>query len=325
MTPEQGSNPRNRPRNRAALAKRPPYWDGCEKKDFEGLVEFILDAVRRSGCVPALPRSEKELLDLWEMLREKYAAGLASGEHLATPPAKLQSREDKLSAKYARYWRLVDREQELHDTPVKKNKKKWQELRETEKKIEKVEREIAELGGSIDDHSYLPEPNVKQGAPVPVPWTLSDPRYRSLMEILGVIKGAFDPTARPLGRVAWEILPQGESSDGIRRLFEGLRRRGGLSGFDPERLDNALSLPFKRGYTGKSGFDGYVVFTYEHTHKVLLECPRVGNAAYVIGLPTERWSRMNKQELRADRSGEVCKINHRGDWERKVREALDLP
>lgn len=208
---------------------------------------------------------------------------------------------------------------------MKKNKKKWQELREAEKKIEKVEREIVQLGGSVYDHSYPPEPAEGKGAPVPVPWKLTDPRYRSLMEVLGVIKGAFDPTARPLGRVAWEILPQGESADGIRRLFEGLRRRGGLAGFDPERLDNALSLPFKKGYTGKSGFDGYVVFTYEHTHKVLLECPRVGNAAYVIGLPTERWSRMNKQELRADRSGEVCKIDHRGGWERKVREALDLP
>lgn len=37
----------------------------------------------------------------------------------------------------------------------------------------------------------------------------------------------------------------------------------------------------------------------------------------------ERWSRMTKQELMADESGEVCRIEHRGkDWFEKVKREL---
>ncbi len=297
MTPKHRSTPNDRQRDPSVLAERPPYWGACEEKDFEGLAEFVLDAIRRlSERDPGLPRSEKELLDLWGMLREKYAAALASGEPATTQP---RSDADKLSAKYARYWRLDDQAEELRATTVQRNKKKWQLLRETEQKMKKVSREISELGGSVGDLPYWPEPEAEAVPPaVPVPWKFSDPRYRSLMQVLGVIKGVFDPGAKRLGRVAWEVLPQGESAEGIRGLFDGLTQRGGLAGFDPERLDHALALPWKEGYTGKSGFDGYVVFTYEHTHKALLECPRVGNAAYVIGLPTAVWREMNKQELR---------------------------
>lgn len=326
MKPEgrhHGETPQDRRRDPATVAARPPYWEGCRKKDFEGLVEFVLDAIRRlPERDPGLPRSEREFMDLWDELREKYAARTSPARPAA--PEQPRSEADKLSAKYARYWRLADHARGLRNTPIEKNKKKWRQLREAEDKMAKTEREIAELGGSVDDHSYAPASG-DESAPVPVPWTITDPRYRTLMEVLGVIKGAFDPSAKRLGRVAWEILPQADSSEGLRGLFEGLAGRGDLAGFDPERLEHALALPWKEGYTGKSGFDGYVVFTYEHTRKVLLECPRAGNAAYVIGLPMEVWRKMNKQVLRADRSGEVRKIDHRGDWGRRVREALDLP
>lgn len=352
MTPEDRDHngpPNVLPRDQAAFSERlpywPPYWAGCERMRFDQLTEFILDAVRRldNGSAVDLPGTKEEFLDLWELLRKRYASPEAKMEHPASaPPTKFLTDAEKRSAKYARYWRLVEQADELRNLPSKKNKKKWQLLREMEKKIVKVQEEIAELRGSIDDRSsyllpqhrssYLPEPDepepdepeLDKNAPVPIPGTLSDPRYRSLMEVRGVIASAFDPNGGPTERLSWRLLPPGETSADIRCRYEGLLRRGALSGFDQDRLDKALSLPWKKSYIGRDGFDGYIIFTFHHTSKALMECPIKNNAIYVIGSDWQRWSKMNKQQLRADRSGDVVKINHRGDWFSRLKKTLDL-
>jgi hypothetical protein len=58
---------------------------------------------------------------------------------------------------------------------------------------------------------------------------------------------------------------------------------------------------------------------------VLLENPIVGNAIYVIHKDWERWSRMTKQELMADESGEVVRIVHRPGWFEQVKRELGAP
>ena len=72
------------------------------------------------------------------------------------------------------------------------------------------------------------------------------------------------------------------------------------------------------------GVEGYIVFTFPHTSSVLLGCPKVGNAIYVIHSNWERWSKMSKQELMADDSGEVVRIPHRGDWYNRVKRELGV-
>nr|MDP9475492.1 hypothetical protein [Actinomycetota bacterium] len=80
-------------------------------------------------------------------------------------------------------------------------------------------------------------------------------------------------------------------------------------------------------WVGPDGFDGYVIFTFPGTEKALMECPEVGNAAYVIRKDWHDWSRMDKQELmaEAERGGNVTRIPHQGEnWPAKVSQALGL-
>lgn len=56
-----------------------------------------------------------------------------------------------------------------------------------------------------------------------------------------------------------------------------------------------------------------------------MECPEIGNAAYVIHKDWETWSHMDKQELmaEAERGGDVTRIPHLGDdWPAKIRREL---
>jgi hypothetical protein len=54
-------------------------------------------------------------------------------------------------------------------------------------------------------------------------------------------------------------------------------------------------------------------------------CPVIGNAIYVIHKDWECWSKMSKQELMADESGEVVSIQHRIDWFQQTKEELGTP
>ena len=73
---------------------------------------------------------------------------------------------------------------------------------------------------------------------------------------------------------------------------------------------------------GKAGFYGYIVLQFEHTEKVLLECPVVGNALYVLDSGEERLSRRNKQEHIA--SDEAKRISHTGDWYHRVKQEFGI-
>ena len=95
-----------------------------------------------------------------------------------------------------------------------------------------------------------------------------------------------------------------------------------LRGFDENRLRKAFSLEPKKYHVGIDGFDGYIIFEFDHTPKALMECPLVGNAIYIISADWERWSRMTKQDLMADQSGAVRKFVHRGDWFGRVQQEL---
>jgi hypothetical protein len=108
------------------------------------------------------------------------------------------------------------------------------------------------------------------------------------------IDDAFAPEARPRTRqLPWRLLPPGELFvEGLRRHYDGLQRRNPEIRYGPERLETALSLGPEERYVGAGEFDGYVVFTYPGTERVLLECPVYGNAVYVLG---SDWKRLSKQ------------------------------
>ena len=93
------------------------------------------------------------------------------------------------------------------------------------------------------------------------------------------------------------------------------------------RIEKAYALgPDGPPWEGPDGFDGYLIFRYPGTTKALMECPEVGNAAYVIHKDWEITSQMDKQELmaEAERGGEVTRIPHQGDWHRRIKEELEI-
>ena len=119
------------------------------------------------------------------------------------------------------------------------------------------------------------------------------------------------------------LLPPGElSEDRIRGYYSGLQNKNPGTRYDADRIVKALSLGPDQRYEEIGEVEGYTVFTFPYTSSVLLECPIVGNAIYVIHKDWERWSKMTKQDLMADESGEVVRIVHRPGWFEKVKREL---
>lgn len=122
----------------------------------------------------------------------------------------------------------------------------------------------------------------------------------------------------------WEFAPPGQRTDDhiVYGYYQEVLGRTGLKGFDQERLDKILALPRNGLLKGKAGFYGYIVLTFEHTDKVLMDCPVRDNAVYILDSGDERLLRMKKQDLMA--SDEARRIYHTDGWYERVRKELGL-
>ena len=74
---------------------------------------------------------------------------------------------------------------------------------------------------------------------------------------------------------------------------------------------------------GRSEFEGYIVLTFAHTLRALLECPVFDNAINILDSDWKRWSRMTKLRL-VHRSDQVTWIVHKGDWFWRVKQELGI-
>ena len=73
---------------------------------------------------------------------------------------------------------------------------------------------------------------------------------------------------------------------------------------------------------GKDGWEGYVVFGFADSSRVVLECPIEGNATYILSGDWQIAVGHSKQYLR-DKCPEFCgRVFHRGDWLNRIRLAL---
>ena len=287
--------------------------DRCKEMSFDQLCTFISDALAslRGGSDPDLdsefPRTKEEVLTLWEMLREKY------GETMALEP---QPQPNKLAAKRDRRRRLAEHVDKLRNAPPKRHWKRGQLIRDAEQKIEKLDREIAEMEEDSADHS----------TPTHIPGSVQgDPRYRALWQIRAAIADAFESIdGVPTTRLAWRLAESDEGSGmDFRRLRDDLQRKARLAGFDQDRVNKVESLGPKHRYEDIDGFDGYSVFTFAYTPKALMECFIRGNALFVIEPELgDRWQTMSKQELRTHQL--VTWIPHRGNWFERVKQELGI-
>lgn len=122
-----------------------------------------------------------------------------------------------------------------------------------------------------------------------------------------------------IARVSWRILPPGEHP--FERVMEHVHALEGKHPqikFDLTRLRLLYGLEPTAIHAGLGELEGYFAFYFEHCRTAVLDCPRVGNAVYVI----ERadWaplSRLTKKELLQHPN--VRRIIHSGVWFDKVR------
>lgn len=334
---------------------RPAYWEECEAMSFRELREFVdrgLDAIRDGAPGEGMPRTKEEFMALVDMLDAEIEAARAEVPPMpprVQPPAGYDpgipsySRGEFCESRELSdlEWELYRQEEKVEDARPDPTVPGWrydqlrQEVRALRRQIK--EREEEERRSWPD--RYAAHERVRPGYEREV--RLREEEVKRIHERRRIldrqrefverrrrtIESTFGHSAGvPTNKLRWRLLPPGKTSrEGIRRHFDDLeRRRPGLE-FDRDRIDKAMDLGPKELHEEiDAAVEGYIVFTFEHTPSVLLECPRVGNAIYVVHRDWEIWSRMSKQELMADESGAVVRIPHVGDWHAKVKRELGL-
>ena len=133
--------------------------------------------------------------------------------------------------------------------------------------------------------------------------------------------------AVPLQHLPFTLLPPGtwdmsQVLDHYRKVSQDRGSGWENREFDPSRLKKIASLRPIRCYVGKESWNGYVVFEFRHSSRVVMECPIEGNATYVI---TGNWRNMishTKAELRDGYRNDHVRVVHKGDWLDRIRQAL---
>ena len=328
---------------------RPPYWAKCEKMGFTELYRFIDRAVEKRSDPSALghedlPRSEEEFIALIDMLKAK-ADALKEEAPMPerptydgpghpgpfTPSYELRSLYNRLE----RYERRVDEAIEGGGSPIY--------IEYVRDELKKVEQEVAPVEESERREQ---EQRLAEYREARTPyldrlrlWEAEEARRREaeanrdeiVRRMYRKVKRAAVAQERPSSskhviNFHWEFAAPGERTHNrvVYDYFREVLRRGRLKRFDQDRLHKILALPrsgILRGRPG-AGRYGYIALTFDHTEKVLMDCPAYGNALFVLDSAEERLLKMNKQELIA--SDEVGRIFHTKNWYARVREALEI-
>lgn len=321
------------------------HLDRYEEMNFVELYRLIDRAVEKRSDPSApgdakLPRSEQELLALCDMLRAKADALRDDAQNLEpptydgpehpgpfTPSYELRALHKKLE----RYERHVDEAIEREDS------KSYTEYVEDE--LKKVEQEVAPVERR-EKQAHADLVAVYREAHDPYRdrlqrWELEERRRReaeanrdeTVRRMYRKVKRAFDPKRsfglRSVDTLPWEIAAPGErTNEHVRGYFREVLSQGQLDGFDQERLDKILALPWSTWSKGTAGFYGYIVLWFDHTEKVLMDCPVRDNAIYVLDSGEKRLLKLNKQEL--IESSEAKRIYHSGDWYRRLKQHLGI-
>ncbi|MCL4849795.1 MAG: hypothetical protein KJZ78_00250 [Bryobacteraceae bacterium] len=131
----------------------------------------------------------------------------------------------------------------------------------------------------------------------------------------------------PIERLSFELLRPGtwDIDDVIRHYRAQARTRPELyldRVIDYGRLEALKKLRPVKCYIGRELWDGYVVFEFNGTRNVVLECPVEGNATYVLSGDWKRMVGHSKAYLREHYPHSYTKVVHKGDWLDRVRYAL---
>ena len=121
--------------------------------------------------------------------------------------------------------------------------------------------------------------------------------------------------------IFWDLLPQGEwKTEGLIKTFKGYG--WSKDEFDESRLTQIIKILKPTScYIGKEKFQGYVVFGFDLSEKVVLECPKYGNAIYVIEDDWQEITKLSKWEAR--QLSQVTVIRHSNTWFERLKENLE--
>ncbi len=338
-----------------APQERPAYRDGYEAMNFGELREFVdgsLDAIRKGDPGEGLPQTREEFAALADMLDAKIDEARAEIPPIPPVPEPppgydpgIPSYSDGEFFRSSKLrdleWELYRQEDELEDARDDPGVSRWrydhlrQEVWDLRRRVEELEEEekrswparYAAHAKVAPGHRRNVRRRDQEVTEINKRLGILNRQREFVQRIRRTIESTFGASAGVPGRrVQWRLLPPGTvSRQGLQRHFDELRRRRPSIEFDRDRIEKAMDLNPKELHEEiDAAVDGYIVFTFEHTPSVLLECPRVGNAIYVVHRDWEIWSRMTKQELMADDSGAVVRIPHRGDWYARVKKELGI-
>ena len=321
-------------------ALRPGYWESCRKMGFGELAGFIRVCLREPPGFGRGPKTRGELEELLGMLARKAGLAWERGDGEEVWERGDRERHRKLLAELDRARRSLRiaedaarRDPRLRGQSTKKVRKERRNVWDTEREIVRLEREAGRYGneGQEPPAEAPAEGETKRQAKARRRAERRRelaPRRRVVAGIARDIEAVFPASAAPaaasrMGRLPWRVLPPGELT--LERVLAHHRRLarerpGGR--LDPERIEKAHSLGPSMWWEGLGGFDGYVVFEYPDTDRVLLESGLHGNAIYVLGPDWQRLSRLSKREVLKDPS--TRRIVHRGEWFARVKAALGI-
>ena len=287
---------------------QPSSMDRFEEMGFAQLRTFIHDAAERLAdpsftAKDEFPRSREDLLTLCDMLKAK-AAALKDDTPLPERPAYdgppdpgyFFTPSDELRALYGELERAEERvtyqiehgggvyldyiQDELEKVKQKVAPKEGREKQEHDERL-RAYRE------AHDPHRRRIRSWRAEVAQAKKRREAEATRDELVRRTYRKVERAFDPKRasgpKDMSDLPYEIAAPGERTDDhIRAYFREVLRRGQLDGFDQERLDKVLALPWKNWRKGRAGVYGYIVLTFAYTEKVLLECPVRDNAIYVL-------------------------------------------
>lgn len=75
-------------------------------------------------------------------------------------------------------------------------------------------------------------------------------------------------------------------------------------------------------HLGKKSWTGYVVYEFAYTSRVVLECAIEGNAVYILPSDWKNMIHLSKAGIRKEYEDRCTRVNHTGNWIRRVRKAL---
>lgn len=326
-----------------AVHSTSPLQAACERMDFGELRKFIdetLEGHRSGRSDEEGPRSKEELEDLLELLREKtdeWVLPTILRDPGAPPLFPWFTPSERLDSLHTERERLEEALAEVQNDPeatkrsIRKARRRIKLLKDEVDALEESEKADHERRREANLHSYreaqaAQERSLRErDAEVKRLPKRRLVRERIVTRVAKDIERAFSRSGGvvPTVRLPWRPLPPGElSADTLRWHYDSLQRSNPHIRYDPERIQKAFSLRPNRCYVGTDEFEGYVVFTFAHTEKALLECPIFGNAIYVLDADWRHLAKMSKRDLLADRPGEVTKIVHKGDWFGRVKREL---